>query len=115
LSDIYTLGKRTVNVKPRRLRRGRRVAAAPRRYDGSMPSDDRLDETTPCPACGEPVYDDADQCPRCGHWILDAERGAHFSGGGAPSGGGWFKTLLAVIGLILILLAVAGFLAQSIT
>jgi len=80
-----------------------------------MPRDDRLDETTPCPACGQPVYDDADRCPRCGHWILDTERGAHFSGGGAFSEGSWFKTLLAVIGLILILLAVVGFLAQSVT
>jgi len=54
------------------------------------------------------VYDDADQCPRCGHWILARGRGA----GPSP---GWFKTLLAILSLILILLAIAGFLAGSVT
>ena len=68
---------------------------------------DEDDVEMPCPSCGAAVYDDAEQCPRCGHWILDAERHAPTSGGGA---GGWLKTLLAALSLILVLLAVAGLL-----
>jgi hypothetical protein len=32
--------------------------------------DDEDDETTiPCPACREPVYDDAERCPYCGVYL----------------------------------------------
>lgn len=38
--------------------------------------DDSFDEeetlTTPCPACGAEVYEDAEQCPACGHYITHA-------------------------------------------
>ncbi len=33
--------------------------------DGSEADSDEV----PCPACGEPVYDDAEKCPHCGEWI----------------------------------------------
>jgi hypothetical protein len=32
-------------------------------------ADDEV-ETVPCPACGQEVYEDADQCPKCGEWII---------------------------------------------
>ncbi len=34
--------------------------------------DDDFDEDsdeTACPACGSPVYEDAEKCPHCGQWI----------------------------------------------
>ncbi|HRX85908.1 MAG TPA: hypothetical protein P5572_12895 [Phycisphaerae bacterium] len=34
------------------------------------PEDDGVTETVPCPACGQEVYEDADQCPACGEWII---------------------------------------------
>ena len=34
------------------------------------PPDDAESETLPCPACGQPVYEDVDRCPYCGDWIM---------------------------------------------
>ena len=31
--------------------------------------DDDLDETMPCPHCGDPVYEEAERCPSCGHYL----------------------------------------------
>ena len=30
-------------------------------------------ETSPCPHCGEDIYDDAERCPACGMYISDED------------------------------------------
>ena len=37
--------------------------------------DDESDdvETLACPACGEQIYEDAQQCPHCGDWIIPVD------------------------------------------
>jgi uncharacterized protein (DUF983 family) len=33
-------------------------------------SDDLADDTTvPCPACGEPMFEDSPRCPACGDYV----------------------------------------------
>ena len=32
-------------------------------------ADDDAAEMAPCPACGESIYEDAEQCPCCGQYI----------------------------------------------
>ena len=51
---------------------------APDTGDDSPDDGDDGAETVPCPACGQQVYEDADQCPACGEWIipLASRRGA---------------------------------------
>jgi uncharacterized protein (DUF983 family) len=31
--------------------------------------DEDVAETVPCPECGKPVYEEAEQCPYCGEYI----------------------------------------------
>jgi predicted nucleic acid-binding Zn ribbon protein len=52
----------------------------------------------PCPACGEPVYEDAEKCPHCGEWITSpgtAERRSRT----------WLWPILVTILIVLILVA----------
>ena len=32
-------------------------------------SDDGDAETLPCPECGQPIYEEAEQCPHCGQYV----------------------------------------------
>jgi len=32
-------------------------------------SDDGDDTTIPCPACGEPMFEDSPRCPACGEYV----------------------------------------------
>jgi uncharacterized protein (DUF983 family) len=32
-------------------------------------SDDGHDTTIPCPACGEPMFEDSPRCPACGEYV----------------------------------------------
>jgi hypothetical protein len=51
------------------------------------------EETSPCPACGEEIYEDAERCPYCGEYVL--------LGGGSPlAGRPWWYVLLAALGVI---------------
>jgi rRNA maturation protein Nop10 len=36
--------------------------------DDELPGDDDA-ETLPCPECGQPVYEEAEQCPHCGQYV----------------------------------------------
>jgi predicted nucleic acid-binding Zn ribbon protein len=40
-------------------------------WESSAGDDDSSDEnpTTPCPFCGESIYDDAERCPACGKYL----------------------------------------------
>jgi hypothetical protein len=38
--------------------------------DADDDADDDSAELVDCPACGEPVYEDAEQCPYCGEYIV---------------------------------------------
>jgi len=51
--------------------------------------DDDETDVLPCPACGEEIYEDADQCPSCGHYFTAASAPA-------SSGSLWWWLLLAV-------------------
>jgi uncharacterized protein (DUF983 family) len=33
-------------------------------------SDDGDDTTIPCPACGEPIFEDSPRCPACGEYVI---------------------------------------------
>ena len=35
--------------------------------------EDDEDETCPCPYCGEPVHEDAEQCPHCEYYLSDED------------------------------------------
>ena len=35
--------------------------------------DEDDDETVPCPHCGKPVYEGAEQCPACGNYISEED------------------------------------------
>lgn len=53
-------------------------------------------DTTPCPACGREIHDEAVSCPHCGHWVEDA-----------PTAGGGLASPRLVIG-VLLAVAIAG-------
>lgn len=36
---------------------------------GPDEADDETAELAPCPACGEEIYEDAEQCPYCGEYV----------------------------------------------
>ena len=38
--------------------------------DPDYAEDEDEAELVDCPACGEPVYEDAEQCPYCGEYII---------------------------------------------
>jgi len=58
-------------------------------------SDADSDCTSPCPHCGEPIYEDAEQCPECGCYLSRED---------APASR---KPLWIVIGLVICALIVA--------
>ena len=33
-------------------------------------ADDGTAELVPCPACGEEIYEEAEQCPHCGNYVV---------------------------------------------
>lgn len=45
--------------------------------DDELDADDEFDQdddqTLPCPYCGEPVYDEAEQCPACGNYLSEED------------------------------------------
>jgi len=67
------------------------------------PPDDEEDDdyTVPCPECGEPVYEDAEQCPYCGSYITSSSHPFE----GRPV---WWVVLgvIGVIGLVFALCCV---------
>ena len=65
------------------------------------PPDDESDEldTLPCPACGEPVYEELSQCPHCGEYVTADTRAL----AGMPIA--W--VLLGVVGILATLWALA--------
>jgi hypothetical protein len=74
--------------------------------DEEYPDEDRLDdeatETIACPHCGAEVYQDAAVCPACGTYLT-------------PDTSVWsdrplWWTLLALVGVVAVLVALAGFL-----
>jgi predicted nucleic acid-binding Zn ribbon protein len=42
--------------------------------DMDQDGDSDIVDTLPCPYCGKPVYDGAEQCPRCGNYLSAEER-----------------------------------------
>lgn len=40
-------------------------------------ADDADDETTPCPFCGKPVYEQAELCPHCGNYLSTEDAPRH--------------------------------------
>jgi endogenous inhibitor of DNA gyrase (YacG/DUF329 family) len=54
-------------------------------------------ETLPCPACGEPVYEDAEQCPHCGTYVTH--------GTSLLSGRPTWLVVLAVLGVVTLIVA----------
>jgi predicted nucleic acid-binding Zn ribbon protein len=46
----------------------------PDESDMDQEGDMDIVDTVPCPNCGKPVYDGAEQCPRCGNYISAEER-----------------------------------------
>jgi hypothetical protein len=68
-------------------------------WEDPEPDPDESDEseTLPCPACGEPVYEDAEQCPHCGTYVT---HGTSLLSG-RPT---WF-VVLAVLGVVALIVA----------
>ncbi len=54
--------------------------------------DDPEDDLLVCPACGEPVHEEAQQCPQCGEWIIPTYPEA-----------AWKRTVWIVVASLLIL------------
>ncbi len=42
-------------------------------YENEFYDQDHDDPTVHCPACKQPVYEDAPQCPGCGNYLSDAD------------------------------------------
>ena len=69
----------------------------PLESDLREPGEEDGTELTPCPSCGEPIYEDAERCPRCGQYVLPQ-----------PAAGGrgrwlWAAAILAGLALLLYL------------
>lgn len=58
--------------------------------DDSDFDEDDSDPVVECTACGEEMYDDAEQCPACGTWITRDSREL----AGKP---GWFLWVMVAI------------------
>ena len=68
--------------------------------DADVRNDERDDdeaETLPCPACGEPVYEDVEACPYCGEYVTHSTSVLT----GKPA---WFIAL-AIAGIIAVVVA----------
>ena len=60
-------------------------------------------ETIDCPACHQPVYDDAEQCPYCGDYITVST---------SPwAGRPWWWIAIGLLGLIAVIAILSGILA----
>ena len=53
-------------------------------------------ETLPCPQCGQPVYEEADQCPHCGQYVT-------FSSSHAFDNKPWWWIALGLLGTLALL------------
>ena len=58
--------------------------------------DDDDAETLPCPECGQPIYEEADQCPHCGQYVT-------FSSSGAFDNKPWWWIALGLLGVLAVL------------
>ena len=60
--------------------------------------DENLDEseTLECPACGEAVYEDAEQCPYCGEFIAPGSASV-------LDGRPWWYVALAILGIVAVI------------
>ncbi len=47
--------------------------------EADLDDDDETD-VSPCPACGELIYEDAPQCPYCREWVVRGDVGLRDSG-----------------------------------
>ena len=70
----------------------------PDEWDAGADDDSAVE--LPCPACGEPVYEDADVCPHCGDFITPGRRPAVAN---VPT----WAAVLGVLGVIGTVLALA--------
>jgi RNA polymerase subunit RPABC4/transcription elongation factor Spt4 len=61
--------------------------------DDAGEDDETSTDTTACPHCGHPVYEDAEKCPHCGHYI-------------SPHASTNRKPLWIIVGVILALLVI---------
>ncbi len=61
--------------------------------------DDDESSTVPCPSCGRPVYEDAEQCPHCGEYIVPG-----MNSNVLASRPKWFQ-ILAILGIIAVILS----------
>jgi hypothetical protein len=57
---------------------------------------DDEDDLIPCPSCGRPIFDDAEQCPHCGDYVV--------AGSTSPLAGkpAWY-VLLALMGILAVI------------
>jgi len=61
-----------------------------------QPDPEDEDETTPCPHCKAPVYDQAERCPACGWYISEEDA--------PPSRRPWWIVLGVILGLFAVYL-----------
>ena len=65
-------------------------------YPDDEYSEDDDAETLPCPECGQPVYEEADQCPHCGQYVT-------FSSSHAFANKPWWWIALGLLGTLALL------------
>lgn len=53
-------------------------------------------ETLPCPECGQPIYEEAEQCPHCGQYVT-------FSSSHAFDNKPWWWVALGSLGVLALL------------
>jgi hypothetical protein len=53
-------------------------------------------ETIPCRACGEPIYEEAEQCPYCGEYVSR-------NSNSPLAGRSWWYIALAILGIIAVI------------
>ncbi len=89
--------------------------------DNEYPDDedlreDREDEViTPCPQCGSPVYEDAQQCPHCHTWLPDELERWRPQERWFYRTGRWMMRLLAVNWLVWVILGLISMLVVAFT
>ena len=66
-------------------------------YPEGQDDPDELDLVT-CPACGEEIYEEAEQCPECGHYMV---RGSNSPLRTAPN---WYVAI-ALLGIVAVIIA----------
>jgi hypothetical protein len=67
--------------------------------DWEVPEPDEADEDgaelVPCPACGEPIYEEAQQCPSCGEYVTGSTS--------ALAGRPWWFMAIGVAGVVAVI------------